>query len=368
MKNSSCVMLAGAGAAKRIRAEGLQPDQVSVLLGASGGAKWLVISQLDRVLMGEFFMGRQKPITTLGSSIGSFRGLCYAMDHQLSALETLEHEYINQTYASDKPTPDEITAKGQEIIQGVLGIHGARQVVENPVWQSHFVAVRGRGPLASERRAILAPALLTSALANAVSRRTLAAFWERAVFHAGAESSVHFSNLRTVNIQLSTGNVQTSVLASGSIPLVMAGVRNPEGAPPGNYRDGGITDYHFDLEFQHPDGLVLYPHFFPTMVPGWFDKGLAWRWVRGGALNNTLLVAPSPEFVARLPFGKIPDRNDFYKFSNEDRVKYWRQVVDASKRVADDFYHLWQSDRIAECLVQVGPDDLLHKLGGRTAA
>ncbi len=362
MKRSNCVLLAGATAAKRIREEGLSQEQFSTLVGASGGPKWLVISQLDRVLMGEFFKGRSQPIATLGSSIGSFRNMCYAMEDSVGALERLEYGYINQTYASAKPAPAEITAAGEKILKEVLGGEGARQVAQNPVWQSHFVTVRGRGPLASERRALLAPALLASALANALSRHSLSAFWDRVVFHSGDSASVHFGNLRTVNTPLSAENVCDAVLASGSIPLVMAGVQNPQGAPAGNYRDGGITDYHFDLRFEHPEGLALYPHFFPYMVPGWFDKSLSWRRVRGGAMQNTLLVAPSPAFVAGLPYGKIPDRNDFYKLSTEERLKYWNTVVDMSKRVADDFYELWQTGAIADHLVEVGYDDIPHKL------
>ncbi|WP_323844690.1 hypothetical protein [Microbulbifer magnicolonia] len=362
MKRSNCVLLAGAAAARRIREEGLRQQQFSTLVGASGGPKWLVISQLDRMLMGEFFRGRRESIATLGSSIGSFRNMCYAMEEPLGALERLEYGYINQVYDSEKPSPAEITAAGDKILQAVLGADGARQVAENPLWHSHFVTVRGRGPLASEKRALLGPALLVSALANAVSRRSLSAFWDRVVFHSGESTAVHFGNLRTTNTRLSAGNVRAAVLASGSIPLVMAGVQNPEGAPAGNYRDGGITDYHFDLLFEHPQGLALYPHFFPYMVPGWFDKSLSWRWVRGGAMQNTLLVAPSPGFVASLPFGKIPDRNDFYQFSTEERLKYWNAVVDMSRQVAEDFFDIWQSGTVADHLIEVGADDIPHKL------
>ncbi|MGL6160362.1 hypothetical protein [Microbulbifer sp.] len=369
MKKSSCVLLAGATAAKRIREEGLRQEQFSTLVGASGGPKWLVISQLDRVLMGEFFRDRRDPIVSLGSSIGSFRNMCYAMEGSVGALGRLEYGYIHQTYAAARPAPADITATGERILREVLGDEGARQVAENPVWQSHFVAVRGRGPLASERRALLAPALLASALANAVSRRALSAFWDRVVFHSGESAGVRFQHLRTIDTPLSAENVCAAVLASGSIPLVMTGVQNPLGAPLGNYRDGGITDYHFDLRFEHPQGLALYPHFFPYMVPGWFDKRFAWRWVRGGVMQNTLLVAPSPAFVAaELPHGRIPDRDDFYKLSETERVGYWTAVVEASKRVADDFYELWQTGAIADQMVEVGVDDMPHKLTRITAA
>ena len=368
MKKLNCVLLAGAGAAQRIRAEGLRQEQFSTLVGASGGPKWLVISQLDRVLMGEFFRGRSEPIATLGSSIGSFRNMCYAMGDSVGALERLEYGYVNQTYANEKPTPAEITDTAGEILRNVLGDDGAHQVAENPLWHSHFVTVRGRGPLASEKRALLAPSLLASALANALSRHSLSAFWDRVVFHSGESPAVHFSNLHTTNTRLSEENVLPAVLASGSIPLVMAGVQNPQGAPAGNYRDGGITDYHFDLLFEHPQGLALYPHFFPYMVPGWFDKSLIWRWVRGGAMQNTLLVVPSPGFVAKLPYGKIPDRNDFYKLTNDERLKYWNSVVEMGKRVAEDFFEMWQQGRVVDHLIEVGVDDVPHKMARVAAA
>ncbi|WP_231757624.1 hypothetical protein [Microbulbifer elongatus] len=361
-KSRSCVILAGAGAARRVRDEGLNQDMVSTLVGASGGPKWLSISQLDRVLIGEFFRGRKTPIATLGSSIGSFRNMCYATANPMAALEKLEYGYVNQTYASDRPLPAEITGAGEKILLDVLGEEGAQQVAGNPVWRSHFVTVRGRGPLASERKALLGPALLASALANAVTRRSLRAFWDRVVFHSGELPSVAFRNLSTVNTRLCADNVCPAVLASGSIPLVMAGVPTPAGAPAGNYRDGGITDYHFDLGFQHPQGLVLYPHFFPYMVPGWFDKSLRWRWVRGGAMENVILVAPSPSWVAKLPFGKIPDRDDFVKLSTEERLKYWNTVTEAGKQVAEDFFELWQTGAIANELIEVGSDQAPHKL------
>jgi len=355
-------VLAGANAAQRVREEGLNPAMVSTLVGASGGPKWLAISQLDRVLIGEFFRDRSAPIATLGSSIGSFRNMCYATANPLAALETLEYGYVNQSYATDKPSPAEITAAGEDILRAVLGNTGAQEVAENPIWHSHFVTVRGRGPLASEKKAVLAPALLASALANAVSRRSLRAFWDRVVFHSHTQPAIEFRNLSTVNTRLSAGNVCPAVLASGSIPLVMAGVPTPEGAPAGNYRDGGITDYHFDLGFQHPQGLALYPHFFPYLVPGWFDKSFRWRWVRGGAMQNVILVAPSPQWVADLPYGKIPDRDDFLKLTTEERLKYWNQVTEAGKQVAEDFFEMWQTGAIADEMIKVGGNQAPHEL------
>ena len=53
------------------------------------------------------------------------------------------------------------------------------------------------------------------------------------------------------------------------------------GAPKGAYWDGGITDYHLHLDYRALRAttapLVLYPHFQPTLIPGWLDKGLRHR-------------------------------------------------------------------------------------------
>ena len=53
--------------------------------------------------------------------------------------------------------------------------------------------------------------------------------------------------------------------------------------------------------------------------------------------DRVVLITPSPEFVASLPYGKIPDRSDFENLSGEERVRCWRLVLAASERMADDF-------------------------------
>jgi hypothetical protein len=110
----------------------------------------------------------------------------------------------------------------------------------------------------------------------------------------------------------------------------------------------GITDYHFDMPFHQGDGLVLYPHFYPTVTAGWFDKMLPWRQVNPANFDNVLLLTPTAEFVSRLPFGKIPDRKDFEHFDDATRLAYWQQVLDESERLAEDFADLLEGDRILE--------------------
>ena len=71
--------------------------------------------------------------------------------------------------------------------------------------------------------------------------------------------------------------------------------------------DGGIADYHFGAIPRH-NGFTLYPHFYPHLVPGWFDKPFTRRRLDPTSVDHVLLMAPSPAFVAGLPGGKIPGK------------------------------------------------------------
>jgi hypothetical protein len=117
----------------------------------------------------------------------------------------------------------------------------------------------------------------------------------------------------------------------------MPGERDISGGPPGHYWDGGIVDYHFDFSNHRGNGLVLYPHFRGDITPGWFDKFLPWRRAEAALLESVVLVCPSADYLARLPRGKIPDRNDFPKMSHEERVNYWQACMDASEELAEAF-------------------------------
>ncbi|CAM2855319.1 hypothetical protein PSDI105340_07590 [Pseudoalteromonas distincta] len=50
------------------------------------------------------------------------------------------------------------------------------------------------------------------------------------------------------------------------------------------------------------------------------------------------MITPSKEFVASLPYGKIPDRNDFTDLDADTRIKYWNTVFSETERLADYFH------------------------------
>jgi hypothetical protein len=151
---------------------------------------------------------------------------------------------------------------------------------------------------------------------------------------------------------LTTANLVHSVLASCSIPFWLEAVQDIPGAPPGAYWDGGITDYHLHLDYAGmADGLVLYPHFQATVVPGWLDKPLKHRHRATARLDNVVLLAPNPEWIkSTLPHGKLPDRSDFKAYGEHrvaDRQADWRRAIAEGQRLADAFATLVMQPSIA---------------------
>lgn len=339
-------IFAGPVALRRLREEGMSSEQFAVMLGASGGPKWFVLYGLDRYLFGEFFKARSTPLHTLGSSVGAWRMCCLATADPVSAIERLADLYSHEEYAR-QPTVAEITDKARVMLHAVLGAGGIRDIVENPVFKTHLVADRCKGIGSSYSMPLQALALGGAAVVNVFSRKALSLVFERVLFSAVGDQSpwAQLDDLQTQVVQLTETNLFSAMMASGSIPFALAGERDIAGAPQGLYWDGGITDYHFDLPFHAGDELVLYPHFSPRVVPGWFDKHLSWRRPHATNFRNVVLIAPSAEFVANLPYGKIPDRMDFKTLDYPARQAYWQQVLDLSRHIADDFAELVESGR-----------------------
>jgi hypothetical protein len=356
VRTNHLVIRAGARAAKRLREEGFRADLFDTLVGASGGPKWLVLRALDNVLIDRMILGRSQPIATLGSSIGSFRHACFAQRDSHSALARFAEAYVEQAYAG-RPTMEEISTESDRILDHFLGVAGSEEIVNNQFVQSHLIASRLRRDRGHDRGIPFQLQLAAAAGLNLLSRRLLARSFSRVLFQA-TRPAIEFDDFETTAVRLTTKNLQPALLASGSIPMVMAGVRSiPE--IQGTLFDGGIIDYHFDFAFKrlrtedlagvHAEtdtrsgGLTLFPHFFDRITPGWFDKPLKWRRPSAEALANVVMIAPSDAFVKKLPGGKIPDRNDFLKLETKDRIHQWRRVMDACRVLADDLNELFDA-------------------------
>lgn len=330
---------AGKSALQTIHEKGFNSDLFTSFLGASGGPKWFSLFGLDKYLFGEFFSDRTEELHLVGSSAGAFRAACFAQNDPVAAISRLAKFYSQTTYA-DNVTANEISASASQLLDRVFGEKGAQEVIDNPVFKAHFLVAKTNGFVASERKALQITGLVTSYALNRVNRRLLTRQYERFIFHS-PHSALQInddSGFKTHRVTLSQDNIKAALLASGSIPMVMLGVKDIAGAPDGMYRDGGIIDYHFDISLQNSPGLTLYPHFNAQPKAGWFDKNLA-RIIAPKNYAKTVMLVPSNKFIASLPFAKIPDRDDFTKMPAPERIKYWQTVLGQTEQLAEYFQH-----------------------------
>lgn len=350
--NGALLFRAGPAAYADIKRRGFANERIGTIAGASGGAKWLVLSQLDRVLAESVLPALAGPVHLIGSSIGAWRFGCYAQKDPVAAIERFEEAYLSQTY-SDKPDIAEITDKTIAILDELLGEHGATQILQHANLRLHIMTVRCRALMASDNRWLLTSGMALAAAANLVSRRSLGVFFARGLFFDRRDLPPFYNapGFPLHRIPLTPENLPKAVQASGAIPLVLSGVRNISGAPPGTYRDGGVIDYHLDLPLSDPDRLTLFPHFFPELKPGWFDKKLPYRRLSKDALDRTIVVCPSPEFIAGLPHAKVPDRYDFVNFEPAERERNWRKAVAACRELADELQDVLEHGTLAARLL-----------------
>lgn len=328
---------AGKSALAKIKSEGISPTMFSAFLGASGGPKWFVLTGLDKVIFNEFMHKSDRHVDIIGSSVGAFRSACFAQKDPAAAITRLADGYSTTVY-SEKPTVKEITNKGIELLGEMMGAKGVAEALDAHNKSIHIVVARCHGLTAFESKMKQFAGLALAAGRNAISRKKLEKSFTRAIL-SSREGGFQFSEkmpIKTEQGLLTHDNFLNSLMASGSIPAVIKGVENIVGLEKGMFRDGGIIDYHFDMEIKTP-GLVLYPHFYKTPTPGWFDKSIKSRCCHPDSYDNVLLVAPSEEFVAKLPYAKIPDRKDFANIPAQERIDYWSRVIKESDRLAEYF-------------------------------
>ena len=328
------VFKAGPEARRKIERDGLQADSIAAMAGAAGGPKWLVLSEVDRLLAGSWLSTRKRPLPLVGSSIGSWRFAAWAQADPLAAIDRLETLYIGQSYAG-KPDYATVTRTARSLVAELLGEKGTKEILTHPWARLHIVTALCRGWTGRDGLLPMTAGFGLATLLNTVNRRWLAALLERHVFadaREGALPDSAFPGFHTRLLSLGDHNLASALLASGSIPFVMeaVGVAGEQGW----YRDGGMVDYHMDLPLSS-DGVVLMPHFSKLIVPGWLDKFVPGR--KPVNLRNTLVIHPSDPWIETLPNRKIPDRQDFTHYQGNDagRFRDWRTVARRSAELAD---------------------------------
>ncbi|MET1076557.1 MAG: patatin-like phospholipase family protein [Pseudomonas sp.] len=351
IKSPSLTLKAGPRALTRIRERGLHPADVGILPGAAGGPKALGIQGLDLALFGDWLPRAPRERSLIGASIGSWRFASACLADPAEGLQRLGELYTGQRFSKGVSMAQVSLSCSQMLDELLDGRDG--QILDNPHYRLNIVVVKSHGRLAYDHRGTLGLGLSSVIGSNLLGRPRLAKHFERVILHDERllPPLSALTDFPSRFLTLNADNLRFALLASGSIPMIMEGVRDIPGAGPGTYRDGGLLDYHLDLPYSGED-VVLYPHFTDKVIPGWFDKGLPWRRGDNGRLQDVLLLAPSRDYLARLPHGKLPDRKDFNRYLGDDagRERYWRTAMSESRRLGDEFLELQESGQLAERL------------------
>ncbi len=338
-----------------MRERGLQPEHIGLIPAAAGGPKGLALNGLDRYLFGHWLKGPQ-PLHLVGASIGAWRMTTACQPGDAYAhFATMAEAYIGQHYdtvpGEKRPRPAHVSERFGEILRGLFAGQ-ENTLLSHPRHRLHIVSSRGRGPLLRREGRLRTPlGYLGAYAANAMHRPWLGRFLERVLFSDPRDPlPLPLADFKSRSVRLDEANLRGALLASCSIPFWLQAQADLPGAPNGAYWDGGITDYHLHWDYRPLQAssapLVLYPHFQASVVPGWLDKALKRRHASSAFLDNLVLLVPSPAWIATLPGGKLPDREDFVKLDLPERQRRWRRAVAESARLAEAFDSMTRSNSI----------------------
>lgn len=349
--NRLCVK-AGPGAYRRILDGGFSLNAVTCYAGPAVGPRWLIAGGFDLTLIKEQVLGRARPLTLIGASAGAWRFAAWIQPEAEKSYRALRKAYIETTYTrTDRPI--NIRESLISIIDRAIENDALPFALNSRNYRLAVITARSRRLAASENQLLQRLGFAGAFLANAVKRSWLYNFQERVVFFSGPKPPAFTlrADFRGVYVPLNTTNFKPALVASGAIPLLVAGIRDIYGAPRGVYRDGGLVDYHLAQNFgaSENDLTLLFLHQ-DRLIPGWLDKRLVKRKPAAADLHNLILVHPAEEFVASLPGGKVPDRDDFVTFLDDPqtRIANWRRAVAAAEPLGEIFLELVAGGKIRE--------------------
>jgi hypothetical protein len=343
---------AGRLAYELIRAGGFNLDRIGTYFGPAGGPRWLIASGFDLTLLKEGLLGRTRPVWLVGASAGAWRFAAWLQPEAIKSYRALMDAYISATYGR-KDTPGTVLQSLIAIINASIEDDALPFALASKRYRLAILTSRTGHLLASERPWIQKAGFVLCYLANAVHPSLIYRFAERVVFYCGPQPPdfCQRKGFRGRFIPLSEVNFKSAVIASGAIPIAVAGVRDIFDAPDGVYRDGGLIDYHINQDYaMRGGGMTLFFHHQERIIPGWMDKRLTKRRPPERFLDTVVMVYPSEDFVATLPEGRIPDRGDFATFVDDPatRIANWRRAVELSAPLGEEFLELIASGRLKD--------------------
>jgi hypothetical protein len=331
---------AGSRAVRVLGRDGLRPEAIRAVVGTASGPRWLALAGLDRALMESGFAaaapgtGRR---LLVGASAGAWRALAFASDRPAARHAMLVRAYIGQVFPRNV-RPRAVASAYRGMLAEVFPDAAVAAVLAHPTSDVAVHVVRWRGPWPWRSRALQATAMVTASALRRLGVRATRRLVERVLVHARPESlDVPFDG-RVV--AMTEANVRPAALASGAVPVYVEPVDDVPGAPRGRYADGGLADYHLRQSWAGDGGgLVLLPHFQERVEGEWLDRYANRPPVAAEELADVVQVYPSRDFLAALPGGRLPDREDFFRFVDapQERIRRWTEAAAVSERLGDEF-------------------------------
>jgi len=324
---------------------------VRAVVAPASGPRWVAMAGLDRALLERRVLGKGRDgsrALLVGASAGAWRAFAFACRRPLDAHRELLEGYISQVFPRGV-SPALVSAAYRRLLGGILTREERAHILGNPRVDVAVHVTRARGPLGSRRRWLQAVGVAAAAAANAASPRLPGLFFERVLLHSRPRAFT--LAFRGSVGPLTEANMVTAAVASGTVPLYMDPVCDLVGAPAGCYVDGGVGDYHLNQVYdEHDSGLTLLLHYQRDILPGWFDRHRSSRRPPPEVTDSVLQLYPSPAYVADLPQGRLPDRDDFLRDMDrpEERIRRWRQAAAASKRLGEQFVDDLDAGRIPD--------------------
>lgn len=329
---------------------GFSFDNIRAYAGPAVGPRWLIAAGFDLALMREQVLGRTAPLLLVGASAGAWRFAAWIQPECEKIYKLLFKEYIRFKFGrGDDPTT--VQENMYSLANAIFDDGALTFAFHNQVYRYAIITARTKHILSLESNTLLRFGFLLCYLLNAINEKFMRFFFEPVVFYTGAipPKFTLKREFRGTVVPLTETNFKDTLVASGAIPMVVKGVKNIFGAPLGMYRDGGLTDYHLARKYTSGDGEItlLFLHQ-RRIIPGWLDKTLKNRVPSGEALENVLLVYPSPELIARLPMKKVPDRDDFITFIDnpEKRIENWETAAKMCGHLGDLFLEIVSNPRL----------------------
>ena len=328
-----------------IREEGLRPERISAFVGPASGPRWTVTAGLDLALADSGFLESTRRVLLIGGSAGAWRTASLARKNSVEGIKRFWDVYLNMNFTRDQ-NPQERADIVVDAVKGMVPTDEIPGLLDHPHFDLCFDTVRASSFMTSFKGGADAAVFAAAALANMIHPRARSLFFSPVRFYAG-KGPFPAPSFGGCLSPLTYKNIRPVLAASGLVPIVLKGMKSIPGAPPGKYYDGGLEQYILNGNYSRDeqDVTLLVYHGGPV-IPSWLDKNLVSIKNRLPSLDNVLLVYPSTRFIERLPYSRIPDRDDWKRFKHNpaERIRMWRTVISSSMELGYQFMDFVQGN------------------------